>query len=266
MEPARSGGQRRNGVSGREWGIATLVAVGAALAILAPFSPWYATAATLHDYTVNNVTFQLTITDTFYPGSHWRYYCTSSANAPAWNQFCPRTWSQPNGLTQSYDCLATPCGANDVGSLYSLVWELTWPVLAMGVALLGGLIFVLNGRGGWRLRTGLGLALGCAAVVGLGLVVGVSLLEPSALAHSASGFGGADSSFWGSCGPSTTCAGSQPGPNGTAATASTEWGPSTGWFLELGAGVLYLTAALPTLRTGLRLRRETKAGPSAQER
>jgi hypothetical protein len=259
MPPVR---RKNPSVEPPAWGecaIAVLVAVGVASALQTPFAPWYVMTHELSNYSVENVTFDLEVKSTLYPGSQWRYYCSASDSAPAWNEFCARTWTHPNGMAQSYDCFATPCGANDeLGFLYALVWNLSWIVLLAGIASLGGLFLLLNGRGGWRLRTTVGLVLAATALVSLGLVLGVAVLQPTAVAHASSispNYGGPSSTFWGTCGPATTCEGTFTGPNGTSAITTAQWGPSSGWFLELTAGVLFLVAGFATFRTGIIRRR-----------
>lgn len=246
--------------------MAAFVAVGVALAALTPFSPWYALTHKLNDYTLENTTFQLTVTSTLYPGSDWRYHCTSSADAPGWAEFCPRTWSSANGISQSYALFGTSAAQSSrISALYGALWSLAWLPLVAGIGSLGGLVLLLHGRGGWRLRTGLGLALACAAVVSLGMVSGVGLLQPPAIAH-ADGVnqGGPSATFWGACGPATDCEGTYPGPNGTLAVTSASWGPSFGWFFQLVAGVLFLIAALATLRAGRHLQRTSGTGGSSR--
>lgn len=244
-------------VLGRFWVALVLIVVAAASAIAAPIAPWYTDSNITNHLPVENQSIEIAGSDTFYPGVDYRFYCsTTPATAPIWGPICAST--HPNGVLQPYGGLVFSFGTNSLtsslGTLYGYVWWLSLIAAAASVISLG--LFIAGMRKGPRkdLWVAAVVALAIAGTLSLGTGVGVALEQPSAVAHDCQNGGvscAPTSGFWGSCGPSPASCGV---PMRGNTTEHTEWGPSSGWYLELATGLLLVGLAGATVIGAVRRR------------
>jgi hypothetical protein len=237
--------------------------VGIACAIAAPAAPWYMISNNVHNWTVENSTFDLNSTTTFYPGENYRFLCsTYPITAPVWGQVCTISHQEPGGVLQPYadiNPFPSRAASTDLGTMYSLVWILSAFTISVGFFALA--IFLLDQRQrrqNWKVTFGVGVAFIAAAAFGLGTAIGVAAFQPSAVVHDYGAAGStyiAGSTFWGSCGPSAT----QCGAFSEVQSQSFLWGPAVGWYLELAAGLVFLALALIVVRAAWKLRRAPRS-------
>ncbi|MCI4353554.1 MAG: hypothetical protein L3K14_09290 [Thermoplasmata archaeon] len=240
-----------------------------AFAFAAPFAPWYSISSNVDHWTIQNstaqATFNLNGTTTFFPGSEYRFECTTQPiTAPIWGPICSETQQAPGGLPQPYSA-SSGLRPSSLGALYSMAWLLSVTTFALGTVGFALLIDATRRRHpDWRIVFATALALMTAGSVALGAGLGLGLLQPAAAAHDfgSSGFPrqvGAGSSFWGSCGPSPVQCGGQASGN---LTVNDLWGPALGWYVEVAAGALFLALGALVVRQAIRLRTAPYFPPS----
>ncbi len=230
----------------KTWMFVVPAVIGLGLALFVPIAPWYTVNWHYNNLPGASGAVDASSTWNFFPGSDLRYDCaTNPANASPGD--CTGIQAQgPYGVLRPYSSLAgkypLPTAPTVLGTLYSSILT-----VSITIGVLGGAAVALLGYVSWR-RTSdrrklvvAALVLAIVGVVALGAVFGVMAYQPTALAQSAPGFPGPNSTFWGSCGPVRSgCFGGGFGGN---STVSSDWGPSIGWYSELTAGTLFVIAA-----------------------
>ncbi len=249
--------------SRKGWALFVTALVALALAIVSPITPWYTISNEVHNWTVENATFDLNTTTTFYPGSNYRFLCdTYPVDAPVWGEICTLTHQEAGGTLQPYQDIvpfSSHPESSDLQTMYSIVWIAS--IFSISIGFFALALFVLDQRQrrpDWRVTLGAGVAFAVATAFTLGAAIGVAALQPSAVIHDLGPGGGTvvgGSTFWGSCGPSATQCGMFTG----AESQSFLWGPALGWYAELAAGAILLGLATLVLRDALRLRRTARA-------
>ncbi|MCI4345909.1 MAG: hypothetical protein L3K07_04065 [Thermoplasmata archaeon] len=227
-----------------------LLIIGAILLIVALLTSWYtfttsfSTSQSVGGSTISgsgNSHVDLHPGSSYAYSSSQSYTCTGAASA-----FCPQSASSsgtcPYSGSSSTGCSNT--NEKQTGQLYSVTEFLVIGGLVLGF--LAG-IFALMSSGKPGMRKG-AMALGIIALL-LALVAPITLLaaQPAAIKSDFTPSGGSApnssgpwSSFFGSCSTGSNCGfGSGSGGNGTFT-----WGPSVGWYLSIGAFVVFLLGIL----------------------
>jgi hypothetical protein len=137
------------------------------------------------------------------------------------------------GLSVSNSTTYSDAHLTNVGNLYTIVTYLTYGGIVLGLI---GAILAFMGRGVGRIVLVLALILALVAPILL------FAEQPSALNNDFKGSSGSgpQSSFIGSC--SGTSCGTVPGAGSSNSSAS--WGPDVGWYLAIGAFVVFLIAVI----------------------
>ncbi|MCI4334371.1 MAG: hypothetical protein L3K04_01865 [Thermoplasmata archaeon] len=212
-----------------------LLIIGAILLVVALLTSWYSFTIT-ESATVEGQSLSGSVQTSLYPGSD--YKTTTSGYFGGNTTTCPYA-----GTTSTSGC--SPYARNQTGALYSVAEFLTIGGLVLGL-LAGILALMTTGRPGMRKGA---MALGILALL-LALVTPMVLLagQPAAIKNDEAQYGGhaptngsgPDTSFFGSCSGSS-CEGGSPAPG---VSISGTWGPSTGWYLSIGAFVVFLLGIL----------------------
>lgn len=190
-----------------------VMVIGAILLVVSLLVGWYAVTGS-----IGSGAFSGTLTLTLKPGSQYTY--SASAAGLSISNTC--SYSGSNGTTGCVGNLAK------TGQLYSIVEYLL--IVGIIVGFLGAILAMMSG--GRRKGAVMGLAV-IALLVAIVAPMVLLAAQPGAiksdLGSSSGGFGsnntGPQSSFFGSS-------------NGFT------WGPSTGWYLSIGAFVLFLIGML----------------------
>jgi hypothetical protein len=226
-----------------------LLIIGAILLIVALLVSWYTISisfSTSESIAGSTVTGSGTDHVDLHPGSMYAYSSSSSytctgAAAP----YCPASQSTSGSCPYGGSSNSSSCSSLDekaTGNLYSATQFLVIGALALGF-IAGILALMAGGRPGMRKGA---MALGIIALL-LALVTPITLFaaQPGAVKSDYTPSGGQApsgsgpwSSYIGSCSGSSCGMGSGSG-NGTES-----WGPSTGWYLSLGAFVVFLLGIL----------------------
>jgi hypothetical protein len=217
--------------------------LGAILLIVSLLSVWYVFSSSASESIAGNSisgTGQLELKT----GSDYTVTFSYSCSGAIASSVCPgsSSYTCPYSGGGSGSCNGTRA-ENDTGRLYAVTEYLVLGGLILG--LVGGLLALLSpGRPG--LRKG-AMALGILALL-FALIAPMTLLalQPGAIKSDETSPGGSApngtgpySSFFGSCSGSTGGCESY-GGTGFGGNSSSSWGPSTGWYLSIGAFVLFL--------------------------
>jgi hypothetical protein len=178
------------------------------------------------------------------PGSSYTTSFSSSCSGSVPAGACPGSESSSCPYSGGGGSNCPSRGENKTGQLYAVTEYLVIGGLVLG--LLGGILAILSpGKPG--LRKG-AMALGILALL-FALIAPMTLLalQPGAIKSDETSPGGAApngtgpyASFFGSCsGTSGGCEGL-----GGVGNSSSSWGPSTGWYLSVGAFVVFLVGLI----------------------
>lgn len=247
-------------LSSRSWVALLLAVVAFVAAAAASYAPWYTISNDTRNFHYENHTIDISSTTTFLPGPDYRYLCTTTpTSAPIWGPICADT--QPNGVPQSYASLPPLIGtSSSVGAIYGEVQWLSLLGAVTGGAAMLAYLLALRKRFPTRLTVASVAALVVAGSLAIGVAAGVASEQPGAVTHdecTGSSWCSAPVGFWGSCGPSPSSCGIPQVNNANNTTETSSWGPTTGWYLEVAAGLLFIGLAVDTMA-----RRRRRRSPS----